>query len=331
MAEQIVRTGKPGAFRYRLGGQVITDEQVLDRIGQLAVPPAWKQVQIAVSARSKVQAVGRDAAGRLQRIYHPSWRAARDRQKHGRVLEFGQQLPILRRAVARDLRRRNMSRQKVVACVIRLMDREFFRVGNARSAQEFGHYGLTTLRRKHVRTTSGIIMLDFIGKSGQHQQRRIRDPQLARLVAQLNEMPGYELFRFVDEGGKFRQVQPEQVNDYLRQHLGPEFSARDFRTWGGTLLTVTGLLSPEVVELEATKGPEAALRTVIRDVAQRLGNTEAVTRSSYIDPRIFELYDDGTTFPELRRVAARLRPRKYLSVPEQCVLRLLDAKPPSSA
>lgn len=177
MAQRISRTGKPGKFRYRLAGQIVSDKKVLERIEKLAVPPAWKQVQIATSPRSKVQAQGRDAAGRLQRIYHPAWRSARDCAKHDRLLEFGRQLPKLRRAVARNLRRRKFSRQKVVACVIRLIDREFFRVGNDRSAKEFGHYGITTLRRKHVGPTGQTILLEFIGKSGQHQQRQIRDPR----------------------------------------------------------------------------------------------------------------------------------------------------------
>lgn len=322
----ITRVWEDGHAVYRVGGRRVSNAREIARIEALAIPPAWRDVEIARSPRAKVLARGVDAAGRSQAIYHPAFRKRREREKFERILRFAERLPALRRQVDRDLRRPGLRRDRVVACVIRLMDEQFFRVGNERYAREHGSFGVTTLQRRHVEVSSSSVVFDFVGKSGKRHRRTVRDRRIARLVAQLEAAPGHELFRFMDEDGEMHDLRSSQVNAYVKRHMGEEFSAKDFRTWGGTLLAVSALLSAELGEedVPASKAELAStMRRVVREVAERLGNTPAVTRSSYIDPRVFAAVEDGATLPRVRRAMTRMRPRRYLSVEEQCVLRVL--------
>lgn len=319
----IKRESLNGSTVYSKNGTLIRSKREIDRINNLAIPPAWNNVEIAESPRAKVLARGVDEAGRTQAIYHPTFRRKQERDKFERILRFAEDLPKLRKQVDKDLRRRKLSRQKIVACIIKLMDQQFFRVGNTRYAKEHGSYGISTLRRKHVSTTPTTVTFDFVGKSGKRHRRKIRDPQVARIIEQLVEMPGYEIFRFFDQDGIIHNVESRHVNDYVKNIMGDDFSAKDFRTWGGTLLAVSALLSSELSAKETKPEMARTMRRVVDEVADRLGNTPAVTKSSYIDPRVFETYNDGVTMPKLKRAMSRMRPRQYLSVEEQCVLKVL--------
>lgn len=308
-------------FVYRRDGRKIRSPSELARIEALAVPPAWEDVEIARSRSARVLARGVDAAGRVQAIYHPAFRRRQDREKFERMLRFGRTLPRLRSRVDRDLRRRRLGRDRVVACVIRLIDLQFFRVGNSEYARRHRSYGATTLRREHVTATGSSVEFNFVGKSGKRQQRRVSDPRLARIIGQLLELPGSEVFKFLDEEGEPHDVRSRHVNAYVKRHMGEEFTAKDFRTWGASALVASELLALDGEELESAKGRDAAVRDAIRVAAERLGNTYEVTRSSYIDPRIIETAEQPNTLAIVQ--AARVRPRRYFSREEQRAMRLL--------
>lgn len=305
---------------YRLGRRRITGAREIERLNALAIPPAWKEVEIARSRSAKVQARGVDAAGRTQAIYHPAFRRRRERQKFDRLTRFAEALPGLRARVDRDLRRRSLSRDRVVAGVVRLIDRQFFRVGNTAYARS-GSFGVTTVRREHVRVSTEALLFDFAGKSGRRHRRRVRDPRVARLVARLMELPGPEVFRFFDEDGLVHRLDSRHVNAYVKQHMGEEFSAKDFRTWGGTLIAASRLFELGPEELRDARTAEAARREAVRAAAEQLGNTVAVARESYIDPRVLDAFERPDTVERVRR--ARVRSRRHLSAEEQRALLLL--------
>lgn len=312
---------------YHDGRRRITNARELARIDALAVPPAWQDVEIARSSSSKVIARGVDSAGRTQAIYSPAHRRRQEKKKYARILRFAQRLPALRKHVDKDLRRRHrrLDEDTVVACVVKLIDQEFFRVGNPEYARRHAHYGVTTLRRKHTDVSGSRVTFDYIGKSGKRHVTTVRDRQLVRVLTQLEEMPGYEIFRFFDEDGIIHNVDSKRVNAYVKKHMGEEFSAKDFRTWGGTLLATSALLALERTSDDESAADDAeVIRRVVEDVAERLGNTPAVTKDSYIDPRVFGAFEDRVTLHEVRRAMSRMRPRAYLTVEEQCVLRILE-------
>lgn len=320
----ITREVEDGAFVYRLGGRRIRARREIERLDALAIPPAWTDVEIARSPSAKVLARGHDAAGRTQAIYHPAFRRRMERRKFDRIARFGEALPRLRARVDRDLRRRRLSRDRVTACVIRLIDRELFRVGNAEYAQRHRSYGVTTLRTRHVRVSNGSVEFDFTGKSGRRHRRRVRDPRVARLLARLGELPGHEVFHFLDDDEAVLPLRASHVNAYVKRHAGAEFSAKDFRTWGGTLIVVRALLAADAEELSDPRRSAAAARAAVREAAELLGNTAAVTRSSYIDPRALAAFEDPELVGRLQRARARLRPRRSLSADERCALLLLS-------
>ena len=308
---------------YRDAGRRITSAREIARIDALAIPPAWTDVEIARSSSAKVLARGIDDAGRRQAIYSPAYRRRQEKKKYARILRFAERLPRLRKQVEHDLRRRRISEDKVIACIVKLIDQEFFRIGNPEYARRYSHYGITTLRRKHTDVSSSKVTFDFVGKSGKRHVKTVRDPQIVRIIRQLNEMPGHEIFRFFDEDGIIRDVDSKRVNAYVKKHMGKEFSVKDFRTWGGTLLATSALLASEQDE---DAEDAAIVRDVVAHVAERLGNTPTVTKDSYIDPRVFTAFEDGVTIPEVRRAMGRMRPRKYLTVEEQCVLKVLSKR-----
>ncbi|QBE48226.1 DNA topoisomerase IB [Leucobacter triazinivorans] len=320
----ITREVEHGAFVYRLGGRRIRARREIERLDALAIPPAWTDVEIARSPSAKVLARGHDAAGRTQTIYHPAFRRRMERRKFDRIARFGEALPRLRARVDRDLRRRRLSRDRVTACVIRLIDRELFRVGNAEYAQRHRSYGVTTLRTRHVRVSNGSVEFDFTGKSGRRHRRSVRDPRVARLLARLGELPGHEVFHFLDDDEAVHTLRASHVNAYVKRHAGAEFSAKDFRTWGGTLIVVRALLAADAEELSDPRGSAAAARAAVQEAAELLGNTAAVTRSSYIDPRALAAFEDPELVRRLQRARARLRARRSLSADERCALLLLS-------
>lgn len=315
----ITRRDVDGEFVYTADGKRITAAAELDRIAALAIPPAWTDVRIARASASKVLAQGVDDAGRTQTIYSPAYRRRQEREKYARVLRFAERLPALRKQVAQDLRRRGLREEKVIACVVTLLDQQFFRIGNAEYSRKHRHYGLTTLRAKHASVESTRVTFDFIGKSGKRHVKVVKNPQVVGVIRQLLEMPGHEIFRFFDEDGIIHDLDSSRVNAYIKRHMGEEFSAKDFRTWGGTLLATSALLAEDGDVTDSDR----LIKDVIHDVADRLGNTPAVTRSSYIDPRVFSAFEDGVTLPKVRRAMTRMRPRTYVTVQEQAVLRVL--------
>lgn len=314
------RRGK--GFAYRQHGELVTDTKTLDYIKSLAVPPAWNNVQIAVDKDAKILASGIDNAGRRQAIYHPDFRAEQEQAKFERILDFAESLPKLRKQIEHDLAQRKLTKDKALACVVKLMDEAYFRVGNQQYARENQHYGITTMRSKHANITSTSVTFDFIGKSGQAHHKRINDRQLARIIKQMDDLPGYEIFKYIDEDGKVQDIDSQDVNEYIKQHMGEAYSAKDFRTWGGTLLATAELAAEERVDDE--KERKRVINECIKHVAKRLGNTPAVTRSSYIDPRIIDAYDTSDELAKVRATVEKMRPKKYRKPEERWVLELLS-------
>jgi DNA topoisomerase-1 len=299
------RDGK--AFRYRgPDGRLIKDRAQLARIRRLAVPPAWSEVWICPDANGHVQATGRDARGRKQYRYHADWRAVRDAAKFDRMLAFAQALPRLRARVAEDQARRGLPRAKVLATVVRLLEVTLIRVGNQEYARENHSYGLTTLRDRHVDFEGAKLIFEYRGKGGKLHRISLRDRRLARIVRSCQELPGQHLFQYLDEDGERQAVGSADVNAYLQEVTGEAFTAKDFRTWAGTVLASLALS-----EFESFDSQAAAKRNVTRaieQVAAQLGNTVAVCRKSYIHPEIVECYLDGSRLELLKgRVEQSLR------------------------
>lgn len=286
------RSGR--AFRYLdREGRPIADRATLARIKRLAIPPAWTDVWICPRDDGHIQATGRDARGRKQYRYHADWRAIRDDNKYERMIAFGRALPRIRRRVARDLRRPKLDREKVLAAMVRLLETTLVRVGNEEYARANGSVGLSTMRDRHARVRGATVAFVFKGKSGQRHHIALHDARLARLVRSVQDLPGQKLFQYLDERGEPQEVRSEDVNAYLRAIAGAEFSAKDFRTWAGTVLAAIALR-----QFEKFDTPTQAKRNVvaaIERVAQRLGNTPAVCRQCYIHPVILASYLDGTT------------------------------------
>ena len=295
------REGTPNAFRYvDSDGRKVRSSAVLARIRTLAIPPAWTSVWICEDAQGHLQATGRDARGRLQYRYHTQWRAQRDEYKFERLAEFGLALPAIREAVAHDLAQPGLPRRKLLAAMVRLLDRTYVRVGDERYRRDNGSFGLTTLRTRHVRIRGDHIRLRFRGKSGKEHDVSLADRRLARVVRRCLDLPGYELFRYV-ENGETRPLCAIDVNEYLQQITGADYTSKDFRTWGATviatvLLTRFGLPASTS---ERTKTVNRALRAA----AHALGNTLAVCRKSYVHPGVVEAYL-GDALPP-RRVPMR--------------------------
>jgi len=317
----ITRESVDGAFVYRRNGRRIARRSELARIEALAIPPAWTEVEIARSPRAKVLARGVDAAGRVQTIYHPAFRRRQDRRKFDRLERFARALPRLRARVDRDLRRRRLSRERVTACAVRLIDEQLFRVGSPEYAERYRSFGVTTLREEHVSVSTRSVTFDFAGKSGRRQRRRVSDARVARLVVRLSEIPGPEVFRFFDEDDVVHRLRSRHVNAYVKRHMGEEFTAKDFRTWGGTVAVAAALLELRAETLADPRARAAAVREAIAGAAERLGNTPAVAKSSYVDPRVLAAADRPETIERARR--RRRSARRGLTADEQGALALL--------
>ena len=324
MTKYITRQKAGKSYRYYYEGDRITDGLEIERINKLVIPPAWQKVEISKAKSAKIQAKGYDTAGRLQSIYHPSFRLKQDKLKFDRILRFAEQLPALRRQVEKDLKRKRLGKQKVLACIVKLIDQAYFRVGSDRYAKEHQTYGVTTLRSKHATITRTQVTFDFIGKSGKEHIKTIDDPAIARIIKQLDELPGYEIFRYQDKDGTMHDLHASDVNEYIKTHMGEEFTAKDFRTWGGTLLATSSVLEDELDDDASETARKKAVAKIVKRVAKRLGNTPAIARGSYIDPRVITAYEKGAALPEIRKAISVMKPKKYMSVDEQCVLKLLQ-------
>jgi DNA topoisomerase IB len=324
----------PGIRRKRSGksfvyldadSRRIADETTLDRIRKLAIPPAYSDVWICANARGHLQATGRDARGRKQYRYHAKWRSTRDTGKFDRLIGFGERLPHLRRRLRRDLALPGLPEAKVLAVIVSLLAETGIRVGNEEYARNNGSYGLTTLRDRHVTfLRQGRALLRFRGKSGQSQEVGIDNSRLVRILRRCQQLPGQMLFQYIDDEGARRPIDSGMVNDYLRDAMGEEFTAKDFRTWGGTLGAIALLSQTELPETNDDRLMTSTLAAVVKNVAERLRNTPAVCRSSYIDPRVFQAWRAGRLH-KLVPAEAASAPRKL----EVIALKLLRKEPAS--
>jgi DNA topoisomerase I len=270
----------------------VRDRAELNRCRALVIPPAWTDVWICTDPRGHLQATGRDARGRKQYRYHAKWRVARDETKYDRMIAFAQALPAIRRRTAEDLRKTGLPREKVLATVVQLLEKTLIRVGNDEYARQNRSFGLTTLRDGHVDVSGGRMRFTFRGKSGVEHEVDLSDRRLARIVRACRDLPGYDLFQYIDEDGERQAVGSGEVNAYLKDITGQDFTSKDFRTWAGTVLAMQILCALE----ESTSDAEAKKNIVraVEEVAKRLGNTKAVCRKSYIHPAVLDGYMDGS-------------------------------------
>jgi DNA topoisomerase-1 len=296
-----VRDDQPGIARRRCGegfvytgadGKIIRNATVLDRIRALAVPPAWTNVWICSDSRGHVQATGRDAKGRKQYRYHATWRAHRDETKFDRLQAFADVLPLIRRRTDVDLQQPGLPRNKVLATIVQLLEKSLIRVGNEEYARQNQSFGLTTLRARHVRVNGGTLRFQFRGKSGVRHSVTVNDRRLARVVTHCRDLPGQELFQYIDETGEAQVVDSGDINSYLKDITGQDFTAKDFRTWSGTVLAATALR--EVPPPGTKRQTERNVNVAFEAVAGLLGNTPTVCRKSYVHPGIVDAYRDGT-------------------------------------
>ena len=285
----IARQKAGKVFRYRdAKGKAVRDQATLQRLRSLVIPPAWTDVWICPLKDGHLQATGRDAKGRKQHRYHPLWREVRDATKYDRMIDFGDVLPCIRRHVARDLRKNGLSREKVLATIIRLMDLTFIRVGNEEYAKQNNSYGLTTMKDQHARIRGGRIQFAFKGKSGKYHSIEVVDRRLAKIVKSCQDIPGQELFQWIDEQGKRRDVTSGDVNEYLRAICSSDFTAKDFRTWAGTVLALGAL--QKLAVFDTARQAKKNLKQAVEIVAEKLGNTPTVCRKCYIHPFVLDGY-----------------------------------------
>ena len=329
----------PGIRRIRRGraftyvdaeGRRVRAAAELARIRSLVIPPAWSDVWICPDPRGHLQATGRDARGRKQYRYHPKWRVVRDETKYDRVIGFAKALPVIRRTTSGHLRRQGLPREKVLATVVQLLEKTLIRVGNDEYARSNRSYGLTTMRDGHVEVKGHRVRFSFRGKSGVEHEIDLNDRRLARIVRQCRDLPGYELFQYIDENGQRQTVGSEEVNAYLKDITGQDLTSKDFRTWAGTVLAAQLLR-----EFEAFTSNAEAKRNVlaaVEMVARRLGNTKAVCRKCYIHPAVFDAYMDGSMLETIAQRARKVsRAVDRLTAGEAAVLRLLMQRTTRSA
>ncbi|AKQ45450.1 DNA topoisomerase I [Rufibacter radiotolerans] len=324
---------KPGITRQQKGkkvtyltakGEPVTDDKILDRIQKLVIPPAWTDVWISPSANGHLQATGRDEKGRKQYLYHPQWQATRSLNKFGRMLTFGYALPDIRKQVEKDLRLKKLEKRKILAIVVELLDHSFIRIGNKTYAKANNSYGLTTLRDRHVKIEGDNLRLEFVGKKGVNQQISIKDRRLARLVKQCQDIPGYDLFQYYDEEGQRQPIESGDVNEYLRSLSTEEFTAKDFRTWGGTVLMVECL--EQILDENPDIEKEKSVKEAAKMVAQELGNTPTVCSKYYIHPEVVNLFKQDKLIDYLRKHDAKKRKENpFLSRTEEFVIKMLKA------
>jgi DNA topoisomerase-1 len=299
----------------------------LERIRSLVLPPAWTDVAVSSSPTSAIQAVGRDAAGRWQYRYSPAHVRRREQEKFRRLLHFAEGLPGMRAAVARDLAQPGLGREKVMACILRILSTCFLRPGSEIYAAENGSYGIATLRNRHVTIKGDLVTFDFRGKGAKRQLVELRDPLVARMLRKLRELPGPEVFKFVDADGKVVDVKRRMINDYIKQVMGERFSAKDFRTWAGTLVCAAALARVGTDSAESKSARRRKVVAAVKETAETLGNTPAVCRSSYISPAVLDDFDRGRTIDRsVGSVAELVASGRRLRRSERALLKLLKRK-----
>jgi DNA topoisomerase-1 len=337
-----VNDNRPGIRRERADtgfhyvdahGAPVSDEATLARIKSLAIPPAWSEVWICAQANGHLQATGRDAKGRKQYRYHPKWRNVRDEVKYERMIKFGQALPAIRREVDRALKLPGLPREKVLATIIYLLETTMMRVGNEEYARTNKSFGLTTLRRRHVHVDGSDVEFRFRGKSGVFHKVKVHDQRLARIIQRTRDLPGQELFHYVDHDGQTHAIGSADVNDYLRAISGEDYTAKDFRTWSGTVLAALAL--GEYEKFDSAAQAKKNIVRAIESVAEKLGNTPSICRKCYVHPAVIDAYLDGAVLEVLReRAEQELIDELHQLQPEEAAVltllqqRLQHAKPP---
>ncbi|MFQ3251341.1 MAG: DNA topoisomerase-1 [Glaciecola sp.] len=324
------RKGRGFAYQFEQGDWLNTsskkDSAIKAWINSLAIPPAWEDVQIDLNKNAKVHAVGRDVSGKKQYIYNPDWRAERSKQKFQRIQKFATKLKHMRRVTGQDLNAPDdgsgkPARRRVLACMVRLIDTAYFRPGNSQYTQENESYGLTTLRSKHLRIEDDELVFEYNGKSGMAQRKEIEDKRLSKIVEELDELPGHRIFKYY-ENGQRNFVDSEDLNLYIKEIMGDEFSAKDFRSWAGTALMAIALAELDITDDQSIRDKNI-LRS-IEKVAKKLGNTPVVCKENYIDSRIIDAYTDGKTINHIKKSIELELASDMLSVDEYAILKLLE-------
>jgi DNA topoisomerase I len=330
-----VSDDEPGYTRKKRGddsdyfdteGKPITDEQRLLRIKRLAIPPAWTDVWICPASNCHIQVTGRDARRRKQYLYHERWREVRDENKYDRMIAFGKALPKIRRRVAHDLKLPGLPRNKVLATVVRLLERTFIRIGNEEYARDNKSFGLTTMKDRHVEVKGSKLRFRFRGKSGKEHEVDVTDRRIARIVCKLQDLPGQDLFKYCDDKHEAHDVSSQDVNEYLREITGDDFSAKDFRTLAGTVLTAVALNAQ--AKFENNKQAKKNISIAIKAVAQILGNTPAICRKCYVHPAIFESYLSRVSIDGLKQLTEDALEKEDVDLrsSEAAVLKFLEAR-----
>ncbi|MFD2512613.1 DNA topoisomerase IB [Pontibacter locisalis] len=317
------RKGAGKGFYYlNHNGEKVEDEKTLERIKSLVIPPAWTEVWISKSPKGHLQATGRDTKGRKQYIYHPDWQKARNLTKFGRMISFGKALPKLREQIQKDITSRKLGRRKVTALVLSIMDNALIRIGNRHYAKSNKSYGLTTLRDKHVEFNGSSVKFSFKGKKGVEQEVDLKDRRLAKLVKQCRDIPGYDLFQYYDENGERQTLESGDVNEYLKEATEYDFTAKDFRTWGGTVRMVECL--ENVLEENPDLEKEKSIKEAVKEVAKGLGNTPTVCSKYYIHPEVVNMFREDRLLKYLKKHDASSPNNEHLSGMEEFVLKMLQ-------
>lgn len=317
------KSGK--GFTYKdQKGKTITDPKLREWINALVIPPAWTDVEISEKKSDDLLVTGRDNKGRKQYIYNPKFRAKKETEKFDRIVSFTGELEHMRRVTGQHMRKRKLTREKVLAVMVRLLESAFFRPGSDVYSKENKSYGLTTMRSRHLSFDGDKMIFQYRGKSGKDQEKEIVDKRLATIVKEIDEMPGYEIFKYLNNEGELVDVKSEDLNAYIREHMGDEYSAKDFRTWSGTIIAAMALDELGAVEKNDQKKLDKNIKQAVINVSERLGNTPAVARSSYIDPRIIDEYIHGKTLKYFEKeINKLLKSNESLSREEIGVLFML--------
>lgn len=317
------RHGKGFTYQDKYG-KTLTDKDTRNWIKSLVIPPAWSDVEISENRKTDLLVTGRDDKDRKQYIYHAKYTAKQNSKKFDRIIEFADQLEHMRRVTGQHLRKRKLNREKVMATMLRLLESAFFRPGSDIYSKENATYGLTTLRHKHLTINGDEIIFKYQGKSGQEQEKHIIDKKLATIVQEIDDMQGYEVFKYLDEDDNIIDVKSDDLNAYIHEVMGNEFSAKDFRTWAGTMIAAIALDELGVVDEKDQKALDKNIKEAVNRVSERLGNTPSVARSSYIDPRIIDDYTQGRTLQYFEKeITKLLKTAENLSKEEIGVLCML--------
>lgn len=313
-------------FTYQTAnGKTIRDPKLKEWFESLVIPPAWTEVEISKNPKSDLLVSGRDDKNRKQYIYHPDYLTARKQEKFNRIVRFAQQLEHMRRVTGQHLRHESMTREKALACMVRLLDLAYFRPGSPKYTQENETYGLTTMRSRHLDIEGDELTFTYTGKAGQDQERQVIDHKLAQVIRELDDIPGYRIFKYYDDDGEKHTVESADLNAYIKTVMGEDFSAKDFRTWAGTMIAAVALDQLGAYEPHEQDKIDKNIKKAVIMVAEQLGNTPAVARSAYIDPKVIDAYMKGQTMQFFKRqVEKMLKEIQHLSSEELSVLCLLQ-------